>query len=81
MDWDISLIIFISLSVVIIGTLLGKKFKGPIYHPIDTEDPHLQAHVREMISNGENDVKIIKSVREKTGASLLDAKKYVDRCK
>lgn len=46
---------------------------------LNEDYPELAQEVKEMLEQGENDVKVIKYVREKTGLGLVEAKEFVDK--
>ncbi|MCP3028714.1 ribosomal protein L7/L12 [Halobacillus sp. A5] len=82
MGTEVSILIITVCAVAIIWVLLSKnkKLNKMAYENINIES-ELESHVKNMISNSESEVKVIKSVREKTGLSLLQAKQYVEKHK
>ena len=73
------LALFIIAMLIFLLLTRHKEPKPPI--DIATAYPHVEELVKQAFAAGTNEVKIVKMVREQTGAGLLDAKLYVDKVK
>lgn len=71
----------IVVVVILIWIFLNKSKKEQevIKMNLNEDYPELAQEVKEMLEQGENDVKVIKYVREKTGLGLVEAKEFVDK--
>lgn len=71
----------IVVVVILIWIFLNKSKKEQevIKMNLNEDYPELAQEVKAMLEQGENDVKVIKYVREKTGLGLVDAKEFVDK--
>lgn len=73
------LALFLIAMVIFMLLTRNKEPKQPI--DIASAYPHVEELVKQAFIAGTNEVKIVKMVREQTGAGLLDAKLYVDKVK
>ncbi|GIO24785.1 ribosomal protein L7/L12 [Oceanobacillus sp. J11TS1] len=73
----------IVIVVVLIWIYLNKskKEKEVVKTNLNKDYPELSKEVQAMLERNENEVAVVKYVREKTGLGLLDAKEFVDKNK
>lgn len=68
------------ISMLIFGWLTRNKEPKATIN-IEAAYPELAGLVRQSLAEGKDEVKVIKMVREQTGAGLVEAKVYVDKVK
>lgn len=75
-------LIIIICAVIIIGVLLNKnnRLQLATYKKADN-NAELKLTIKDMITSGKSDAKLIKYVREQTGLSLVKAKNLVEQTK
>ena len=69
-----------AISMLIFGWLTRDKQPKTTIN-IEAAYPELAGLVRQSLAEGKDEVKVIKMVREQTGAGLVEAKVYVDKVK